>query len=189
MDRDLIGGKGAFGTVRREGPRLRAGPGSEWIQWRISSSWALKLLWMVTAAMKLDDCFLHKPMQCIRKQRHHLANKCLYSQGYSLSSSHVQMWDLDHSEGRVLKNWYFQTVVLLEDSGESLGQQGGQQSILQEISPEYSLEGSMLKLKLQYFGHLIWTTDSLEKTLMLGRVEGRRGRRWQTLRWLDGIAD
>ena len=63
------------------------------------------------------------------------------------------------------------------------------QSILKEISPEYSLEGLMLKLKLQYFGHLIQRTDSLEKTLMLGKTEGRRRRGWQRMRWLDGITD
>ena len=63
------------------------------------------------------------------------------------------------------------------------------QSILKEISPEYSLEGLMLKLKLQYFGHLMGRTDSLEKTLMLGKIEGRRRRGWQRMRWLDGIID
>ena len=63
------------------------------------------------------------------------------------------------------------------------------QSILKEISPEYSLEGLMLKLKLQYFGHLMWRTDSLEKTLMLGKIEGRRKRGWQRMRWLDGITN
>ena len=63
------------------------------------------------------------------------------------------------------------------------------QSILKEISPEYSLEGLMLKLKLQYFGHLMWRTDSLEKTLMLGKIEGGRRRGWQRMRWLDGITD
>ena len=63
------------------------------------------------------------------------------------------------------------------------------QSILNEISPEYSLEGLMLKVKLQYFGHLMWRTDSLEKTLMLGKIEGRRRRGWQRMRWLDGITD
>ena len=63
------------------------------------------------------------------------------------------------------------------------------QSILKEISPEYSLEGLMLKLKLQYFGHLIRTTDSLEKTLMLGKSEGRRRRGLQRMRWLDGITN
>ena len=63
------------------------------------------------------------------------------------------------------------------------------QSILKKISPEYSLEGLILKLKLQYFGHLMWRTDSFEKTLMLGKVEGRRKRKWQRMRWLDGITD
>ena len=63
------------------------------------------------------------------------------------------------------------------------------QSILKEISPEYSLEGLMLKLKLQYFGHLMRRTDSFEKTLMLRKIEGRRTRGWQRMRWLDGITD
>ena len=63
------------------------------------------------------------------------------------------------------------------------------QSILKEISPEYTLEGLLLKLKLQYFGHLMWRADSFEKTLMLGKIEGRRRRGWQRMRWLDGITD
>jgi len=63
------------------------------------------------------------------------------------------------------------------------------QSILKEICPKYSLEGLMLKLKLQYFGHLMQGTDSLEKTLMLGKIEGRRRRGWQRMRWLDSISD
>ena len=63
------------------------------------------------------------------------------------------------------------------------------QSILKEISPEYSLEGLMLKLKLQHFGHLMQRTDSLEKTLMLGNIDGRRRRGQQRMRWLDGITD
>ena len=63
------------------------------------------------------------------------------------------------------------------------------QSLLKEICPEYSLEEQMLKLKLQHFGHLMWRTDSLEKTLMLGRSESRRRRGWQRMKWLDGITD
>ena len=63
------------------------------------------------------------------------------------------------------------------------------QSILKEINPEYSLEGLMLKLKLQYFGHLMWRADSFEKTLMLAKIEGRRRRGWQRMRWLDGITN
>ena len=76
-----------------------------------------------------------------------------------------------------------------EDSWEFLGLQGNQTSQSKEISPEYSLEGLMLKLKLQYFGHLMGRIVSLEKTLMLGKIEGRRGRGRQRMRWLDGITD
>ena len=76
------------------------------------------------------------------------------------------------------------------DSWESLGLQWrSNQLILKEISPEYPLEGPMLKLKLQYFGHLMRRTDSLEKTLILGKIEGKRRRRWQRKKWLDGIID
>ena len=75
-----------------------------------------------------------------------------------------------------------------EDSWESLGPQGDQ-SILKEISPGCSLEGLMLKLKLQYFGHLMWRVDSLEKTLMLGGIGDRKRRGWWKMRWLDGITD
>ena len=70
-----------------------------------------------------------------------------------------------------------------------VGEGRSNQSVLKEISPEYSLEGQVLKLKLQYFGHLMRRTDSLEKTLMLGKIEGRRRRGRQRMRWLDGITD
>ena len=76
-----------------------------------------------------------------------------------------------------------------EDFCEYLGARRSNQSILKEISPEYSLKGLMLKLKLQYFGHLMQKADSLEKTLKLGKIEGRRRRGQQRMRWLDGITD
>ena len=76
-----------------------------------------------------------------------------------------------------------------EDSRESLGVKDSNQSILREINPEYPLEGLMLKLKLQYSGHLMRTADLLEKSLMLGKTEGRRRRGHQRMRWLDGITD
>ena len=80
--------------------------------------------------------------------------------------------------------------MVLEKTLESpLDSRRSNQSILKEISPEYSLEGLMLKLKLQYFGHLIRRADSLEKTLMLGKIEGRRRRGRQRMRWLDGITN
>ena len=97
------------------------------------------------------------------------------------------MWELDHKENWVPKNWCFWTVVLKKTLENPLDSKEINESILKEISPEYSLEGLMLKLKLQYFGHLIWRTDSLEKTLMLGKIEGGRRRGRQRMRWLDGI--
>ena len=102
--------------------------------------------------------------------------------------NHVWMWHLDYKESWAPKNWCFWTVVL-EKTLETWTARSSNQSILKEISPENSLEGLMLKLKLQYFGHLLGRTDSLEKTLMLGKIEGRRRRGWQRMRWLDGITD
>ena len=115
-------------------------------------------------------------------QSHYFTNKGPSTQGYGFSSSHVWMWELNQKESWVPNNWRFWTVVL-ENTWRS------NQSILKEISPKYSLEGLMLKLKLQYFGHPMRRTDSLEKTLILGKIEGKRRRGWQRMRWLDGITD
>ena len=89
----------------------------------------------------------------------------------------------------VLKNWCFWTVVLKKTLESPWTAKISNQSILKEISPEYSLEGLMPKLKLQYFGHLMRRTDSLEKTPMLGKIEGGRRVGWQRMRWLDSITD
>ena len=97
------------------------------------------------------------------------------------------MWELDCEESWAPKNWCFWTVVLEKTLESPLDCKESNQSILKEISPGCSLEGLMLKLKLQYFGHLRWRVDSLEKTLMLGRTGGRRRRGRQRMRWLDGI--
>ena len=91
--------------------------------------------------------------------------------------------EVEHQRIDVFELWYWRTLESPSTARRS------NQSILKETSPDYSLEGLMLKLKLQYFGHLIWRTDSLEKTLMLGKIEGRRRRGWQRMRWLDGITD
>ena len=93
------------------------------------------------------------------------------------------MWELDCEEGWAPKNWCFWTVVLEKTAGRS------NQSILKEISPGISLEGMMLTLKLQYFGHLMRRVDSLEKTLMLRGIGGRRRRGRPRMRWLAGITD
>ena len=99
------------------------------------------------------------------------------------------MWELDYKESWASKNWCFWTVVLEKTLKSLWIARKSNQSILKEISPKYSLEGLMLKLRLQYFGHLMWRTDSSEKTLMLGKIEGGRRRWWQKMRWLDGITD
>ena len=116
-------------------------------------------------------------------------NKGLSSQGYGFSSSHVWMWELDCQESWAPKIdafelWCWRRLLRVPWTARR-----SNQSILKEISPEYSLEGLMLKLKLQYFGHLMWRTDSLEKTLMLGKIEGRKRRGWQRMRWLHGITE
>ena len=121
----------------------------------------------------------------IFKSRHHFANKVQSSQSYGFSSSHVWMWELYHKEGWVPKKWCFWTVVLEKTLKGPLVARRLNQSILKELNSEYSLDGLMLKPKLQYFGNLMWSTDSLENTLMLGKTEGRRRRGWQTMRWVD----
>ena len=142
--------------------------GEKWKQWQILFSWAPKSLRTVTAAMKLKDaCFLEKsydkPRQHIKKQTHYFVNKGPSSQSYGFSSSHVWMWELDHKESWVLKNWYFWTVVLEKILESPLG--------FREIKPLHPKGNQSwifigrLMLKLQYFGHLMWGTDSLEKTL------------------------
>ena len=118
---------------------------------------------------------------------HYFAKKGTCSQSYGFSSSHVWMRESDHKESWVLKNWCFWTVVLEKILRVAWTARRSNQSILKEISFEFSLEG--LKLKLQYIGHLMWGNDSMEKTLMLEKIEGRRRREWQRMRWLDGITD
>ena len=127
--------------------------------------------------------------QHVKKQRHFFVNKGPSSQSYGFSSGHVWIWELDCEESWVPKNWCFWTAVLEKTLESPLDCKEIQQSILKKISPEYSLEGLMLKLKLLYFGHLMRRTDSFEKTLMLGKIEGGRRRGRQRMRWLDGITD
>ena len=102
-------------------------------------------------------------------------------------SSHVWMWELDYKESWVPKNWCFWTVVLEKPLESPLDYKEIQPVHPKGISPEYSLEGLMLRLKLQYLGHLMWRTDSFEKTLMLGKIEGGRRRGQQRIWWVDGI--
>ena len=130
-----------------------------------------------------------QPRQHIKKQRHYFGTKCPYSQRYGFSNSHVWKWELDLKEGWALKIWYFPLWCWRWLLRVPWTIRRWNQSILKEISPEYSLEGLMLKLKLQHFGHLMWRTDSLEKTVILGKTEDRRRGGRQRMRWLDGITD
>ena len=144
---------------------------------------------MLAPGKKSND----KTRQCTKKQRHYFADKGPYSQSYGVfSSNHALMWELDYKEGWALTNWCFWTVVLEKTLESPLDWKENKPVRPKEINPEYSLEGLMLKLKLQYFGQLIWRTESLEKTLMLGKIEGRRRRGWQDEmagwhHWLNGL--
>ena len=99
------------------------------------------------------------------------------------------MWELDYKECWAQKNWCFWTVVLEKTPEHPLDCKEIQPVHPKDISPGCSLEGLMLKLKLQYFGHLMWRADGFEKILMLGKIEGRSRRGWQQMRWLDGITN
>ena len=128
------------------------------------------------------------PRQHIIKQRHYFANKDPSGQSYGLSSSHVWMWELDYkAECRridVFEPWCWRKLLRVPWATRR-----SNQSILKKISPAYSLEGLMLKLKLQYFGHLMQRTDSLEKTLVQGKIEGRRRREQQRMRCITDFMD
>ena len=130
-----------------------------------------------------------KPRQHFKKQRHHFAKKiCLVkAMFFPVVIYGCESWTIKKAESQIIdafELWWWRR--LLRDLWAA---RRSNQLILKEISPEYSLEGLMLEPKLQYFGHLMWRADSFEKTLMLGKIEGRR-RRWrQRMRWLDGITD
>ena len=119
---------------------------------------------------------------------HFSADKGLSSQSYDFSSILVWMWELDHKAERrriiPFELWCWRRLLRVPWTTRR-----SNQSILKEINLEYSLEGLMLKLKVQYFGHQMERTDSLEKILMLGKIEGGRRRGRERMRWLDGITD
>ena len=167
--------------------------GKQWKQWETLFSWAPESLQMVTAAMKLKDtCSLGKKamtnLDSILKSRDitlptkvHLVK----AMGFPVVMYGCKNWTIKKVECRridAFELWCWIRLLRVPWPARR-----SNQSILKEISPEYSLEGLMLKLKLQYFGHLMRRTDSLEKTLILGKIEGRRKRGGQRMRWLDGI--
>ena len=129
-----------------------------------------------------------QPRQHI-KQRHYFANKGLSSQAmvFPVVMYGCESWTIkkaEHWRIDAFELWCWRRLLRVPWTARR-----SNQSILKEISPEYSLGGLMLRLKLQYFGHLMQRADSFEKTLLLGKIGGRRRRGWQRMRWLDGITD
>ena len=166
----------------------------EWKQWQILFSWVPKSLQMVTAAMKLRHLLLGKRavtnLNSILQSRDiTLPTKVFLVKAMFFPSSHVWMWELDYKESWAQKNLCFLTVVLEKTLGVPWTARRSKYSILKEISPKYSSEGLMLKLKFRYLDHLMQGTESLEKTLMLGKIEGRKRRGWQRMRCLDFTTD
>ena len=149
---------------------------------------------MVTAVMNLKLLAAwkkyHDPLrQHIKKQRHYSANKCPYSQSFifPVVMYGSDSWTIKEAECQridAFELWCWRRLLRVPWTARR-----SNYSVLKEISPEYSLEGLTLRLKLQYFGHLMRRVDSLEKTLMLEGVGGRRRRAQQRMRWLDGITD
>ena len=169
--------------------------GKQWKQWQ-----TLFLSSKITAdgdcSHEIERCLApwkksyDQPRQRIKKQRLYFADKGPSSQSYGFSSSnrmYVKSWTVKKAERWRIDNFelcYWRRLLRVPWTARR-----SNQSILKEISPEQSLEGLMLKLKLQYFGHLVRRTDSFEKTLMMGKIEGRRRRGQQRMRWLDGITN
>ena len=130
-----------------------------------------------------------QPRQHIKKQRHYFATKvCLVkAMVFPVVMYGCESWTIKKAECPRIDA--FELCCRRRFLRVPWTARRSNQSVLNEISPEYSMEGLTVKLKLQYFGHLMWRTDSLEKTLMLGKIEGRRRRGQQRMRWLDGITD
>ena len=128
-------------------------------------------------------------LDSILKSRHYFANKGLSSQSYGFPSSQYGCESGTIKKAKRRKTNAFELWCWRRLLRVSWTERRSNQIILKEINPEYSLEGLMLKLKLQSFDHLMWRADLLEKTLMLGKIEGRRRRGQQRVRWLDGITD
>ena len=157
-------------------------------------SWAPKSLWTVTAAMKLRRLLLGRKamtnLDSLFKSRDItlLTKVCLVKAVvFPIVMYGGESWTIkkaEHQRIDAFELWCWRRLLRIPWTSRR-----SNQSILKEISPEYSLEGPMLKLKLQYFGHLMWRADSLEETLMLGKTEGRRRRGQKRMRWLDGITD
>ena len=168
--------------------------GKKWKQWQILFSWGPKSLWTVTAAT-ITRHLLHESkavanLDSILKSRSTLLlTKVHIVKGMVFPEvvCRCESWTIKKAERQridVFQLWYWRRLLRVPWAVRR-----SNQSILMEMSPEYSLEGLMLKLKLQYFGRLVWRVNSLEKTLILGKIEGRRRTGQQRMRLLNGIID
>ena len=142
--------------------------------------------WLQPWNWKKSQC---KPRQCIKKQRHYLPTKVhiVKAMVFPVVMCGCESWTIKKAEHQIIdafELWCWRRLLRMSWTARR-----SNQSILKEINPKYSLEGLMVKLKLQYFGHLMWRANSLEKTLMLRKTEGRRRKGWQRMRWLDSIND
>ena len=169
--------------------------GKQWKQWQTSFSGAPKLLWTVTAAMKLKRCLLFgrnamKNLSSILKSRDIILLikvPIVKAMVFPVALYGCESWTIKKVECwriGVFELWCWRILLRVPWTARR-----SNQSIPKEINPEYSQEGLMLKPKLQYFGHLLQRANSLEKTLRLGKIEGRRRRGWQKMRWLTVIID
>ena len=163
--------------------------GKQWKRWQTLFFWAPKSLQMVTAAMKLKDtCSLEENYdqpRHIEKQRRYFTHKGLSSQGYGFSSSHVWMWKLDYKESWAPKSWYFWTVVLEKTLESPLDCKD-----IQPVHPKGNQSWIFIgRNDAEAEAPILWAPDSLEKILMLGKIEGWRRRGQQRMRWLDGITN
>ena len=159
----------------------------------LKSNLMVSFYWRVQFIVIMLVSWNDKPRQPVKEQRHHFVDKGPYSQSPGISSSHIQTWELGHYVSHV---WMWELSIselMLSNcgAGELLRvpwtARKSNQSILKEVNPKYSLEALMPEMKLQNFGHLMRRTDSLETTLMLEKIEGRRRRGRHRMRWWDGI--
>ena len=162
--------------------------GKQWKPWQLQNHcrwWCSHEVKRLAPWKKSYD----QPRQHIQKQKLYFANKVhlVKAMVFLVVMYGCESWTIKKAECwriDVFELWFWRRLLRIPWTTRR-----SNQSILKEISPEYSLEGLMLKLKLHYFGHLMQRFDSLEKTLMLGKIERRRRRGWQTMRWLDGITN
>ena len=143
----------------------------------------LHSFWSYFSALPKYHTGRDKPRQCTKNQRHHFADKGSYNQSYGFSSSHVWLWELDHQEGWVPKNWCFQIMVLEETLESPLDCKEIRPVNPKGNQPWIFIGRTAAEDEAPILGHLMWRADSLEKTLMLGKIEGKRSR-WQRMRWV-----